>query len=1738
MGGWWFPFVQRREDLSARSLGQRHLAGAWLVEADLSETELEGSDLSGARLDGARCHRLQGPGLRLTDASLCMADLSEAELADGQLERVAATGVCLEGANLDRVRLWGADLSMARLRAARLRGASLDGLNLEGADLSAADLSGSTGQRTVLDRARLQGADLSAARLLRASLRGADLRGANLRDADLRRADLRGADLGQADLSGTRLDGARLEGARLDEALLDLASAKGLRLRQLPGEEQAAALRSAGAQLGPAPWLLALSRAWGSLRSRRWVPQVALPALPTARLLALGRWLYRLSSRFFSWAGSFLGEALRSPLEALGPGAELQGRNFTGLRLAGMNLSGADLSGARLVGTDLNGADLTGAKLVGARLEGVTLDGTQLAEADLSRAQLQRSSLRRADLRGARLFAASFSGTDLGGAELAQADARGVRLINCALVGAELVGVDLRAAVLQDCDLRHASLDDLRLAGAELQSLRGLSKRRLEALLEQARQPCDLVELGLDVGSGEEEQQQPVVRESARERLRRAASAGSALLVKSRGSLRRSMASLREKRQETARARRQRREEKRAQRELARREKARLTEEKAAQERAAQLAREEEHRQARARKEQIRREAQAREEATRREALARAEEPVAPEGPAEPVIERQLPERPTWLLRVCIAVGLGLVLVLAIKYTDYSSVADQTLEEQAISAAERGDASEAAERYRELVARAPDARSRATWLLELASALERAEGPQSAIEALQEAQALELSDEDLRLRISLRVASLHASVGRHQLALAAYQAILDDSNTSAEFLAAALVGACDACLALDQPQTRAAILNAAFGAYPEQPEAALALARRSAEILRGRYRAGEALELLELLPTQEFDPSERASWQLARARALDELGRFDDALQAYDSALAGLGHEGSAAWETRYEVARLRYRRGDLQVAAEMLQALEASATVPEMQGRALLMRAEILRQRGADEQAASAYRRVLESWPEDEDLISEARNGLGALMAASEDESALDALVAELDQGGSASRAASDVLLGRANGLLELGEAGEALALFERVAASFDSSNRWVLAADNGRASALIELDRFSEALELLRSLRGRAEADRRLDIDAQIGEVLLRSGQVEEAERAYQSLLEVATEQGRGITAARLGLAAVAEVRGQNEEAATRYSQVALEEEQPEIRVAALRSLVSLYLELGRDEEAMDAFHRLEDLLEKDDPALVDIRLAMAEIWARNGDLEKERQMLEEVLAHTQRPLDRGRARVRLAELLNAQAQSGATGDPAASQQALEAWRALRADPQLPQELMPDVVYGEVLSLVELGRHEDALERLEQALTDGSAGPDPDVLLTLKRQALAALGHDDEAEAIELEDGGLDEAQAEAMAQRLQEAVALRDAGQSEQALAIYRELLDGLEDRPAQASIHREIALAQAADGRHEQARASLAQLGEEYADLPEARFMAGYTLAEMDLAENDPQAALARLRRLEAPDDGHQLWQMESVARAHAAAGDLEAARGAWREILTTYAGEPSAAVTAWSGLGELFMANGDPQRAVAAYQRASVVAPEGSLRDQARLRLAGAQMEIGALEDAHRVLDAVRDESDDEEILLQVGLASSALLQEEGDWKGALQAVQDLSVAGLGAEYAAQVADARAVCLLALQRSDDAQRVYKELEREYPGSAEVRITVGLGLAEVEAARGDIQAAAERYQQLALETKDRFRQGQALLRLAQMYEVHGRSDDAKRIYRRLRDEYRDEPELAEYAATALE
>jgi len=461
-------------DLVGTNLTDANLSNSWLWSTDFDDANLTGANLTGMETS-------QG-------ASMSGVTLTNANLTDVQLQGVNMTGDLVTGAVLT-----GADLSDANLTGADFSGDTVPG-GFSGANLTDANLSNTTigsGVKNVnLSSADFTGASFSAGlesggiagqptalpanwELLDGYLIGP---AANLDAANLSDADLSGADLTGANLTSSTLTGANVAGATLASATLTLVTS--------------GSLSGTPASL-PADWLLRYGYLLGPQAN---VSQADFSGADLTDADLTGASLENDNLHAATLTGVNLTGAVLTGVESggltttpaslptnwveeagylIGPGADLDGTNLTGVSLHDSDLGGASFVNADLAGDDMTsaytgeadfaGADMTGVNLTGDTLVGTNLTGTKLAGANLSGIQSGQIQGQPASLPDNWELADGFL---IGpGDDLVRAELTGVNLTSADLADANLTQADLTGAILTGADLSGADLSETTLTG-------------------------------------------------------------------------------------------------------------------------------------------------------------------------------------------------------------------------------------------------------------------------------------------------------------------------------------------------------------------------------------------------------------------------------------------------------------------------------------------------------------------------------------------------------------------------------------------------------------------------------------------------------------------------------------------------------------------------------------------------------------------------------------------------------------------------------------------------------------------------------------------------------------------------------------------------------------------------------------------------------------------------------------------------------------------------------------------------------------------------------------------------------------------------------------------------------------------------------------------------------------------------------------------------------------------------
>lgn len=762
----------------------------------------------------------------------------------------------------------------------------------------------------------------------------------------------------------------------------------------------------------------------------------------------------------------------------------------------------------------------------------------------------------------------------------------------------------------------------------------------------------------------------------------------------------------------------------------------------------------------------------------------------------------------------------------------------------------------------------------------------------------------------------------------------------------------------------------------------------------------------------------------------------------------------------------------------------------------------------------------------MIADFPDDRDALETARVGLARILVTQNPDAALDEGVIESDD----PEVVAQILLGQAQRREDVGDVEAAAALYQRVIDEYPSATGAVDTARFRKAGLLASVESYAEAINAYRELLGEAsDPDSKMVIEAAIAEAYMLAGQVGNAETAYTSLLTGAEPDSEAAGLGRLGLGAVAEARGNIETARRHYQRVIDEVSDPTLVGTALESLADSYLESGRDEQAMQIYRRFLSTLPEGHISVFSTRRAMAGILERRGEHAEALAIYEALIASAPDTDRRIEVELVRAELLET------SGDPTAAR---EAYQELLDGRALSLTDREDAAVGLARSTLQLGDAESALavtERFESLIRTRTtlAG-----LLQVRAQALRALGRSAEADAMAeriLTLAG-DDGDA-AFSARMEQANGRLNEGEYDEAIALYRALIEEVEDRPTVAALENSVAQALLASGDTEAAEAAYLEVAERYSDLAEAVFTAGMGLADVDRRRGEPEAAVERYRSLEAPDAGSDVWRLGQLAAALSASGDDDGAEAIYKSLINDHAADPRAQAAGRMGWAGLLHARDEFQLARELYLKVAEQSPDPVEREWAQLRAANTLADEGDDEQALEALGALIASSKDPEVTLQARLGSAAILLEQGEAEAGLELLEGLDVSPLGPAWVASLVQQRVACLVVMDEHERARQEWQQVLGRWGELDDAASQARLGLGDLSVETGDTEAALERYDQVLDSSEDRHYQARAVLGRASAYRAAGRVSDARGEYQRLVEQYPDQGELAATAEREL-
>jgi tetratricopeptide (TPR) repeat protein len=457
-----------------------------------------------------------------------------------------------------------------------------------------------------------------------------------------------------------------------------------------------------------------------------------------------------------------------------------------------------------------------------------------------------------------------------------------------------------------------------------------------------------------------------------------------------------------------------------------------------------------------------------------------------------------------------------------------------SLEQTAGVARADGRAGDAVQAFALLAERATTAQTQADYLLEAAAAAEDAGDREEALLQLEAAVAVAAAaDAPDHARVLILRAQAWNRLSLGSRAETEFRALIERADLSPDQVATSIVGL-RAAMGARGAEEVAKLQTARLAAAPtDQGRSSLAMALADAWAAANDLDAGRVAlrEGLAGVTAEE----ERVELKLRLARAEADSGDVPAALALFAELEPGPGGA-----EARLGAAEILERMGRADEAAAKIAPL-LTARDPEIRSRALYASATTAERAGRDAEALAQVRALLELDGVPPAVLDGARILLARL-----DPDAVEGLVAENPD------LVSELLIGRAQALRELGERTDARALFVQVAEATDGDIQVRVDANLALAELEIEDGDIEGAIRRYDGLLALTELGRDTRARVSLGRssALLRSNNVQEAEAGFRALIPGSSPEVQDQC--RLGLARAAELRGQLANAGELYAVV----------------------------------------------------------------------------------------------------------------------------------------------------------------------------------------------------------------------------------------------------------------------------------------------------------------------------------------------------------------------------------------------------------------------------------------------------------------------------------------------------------------------------------------------------------------------------------------------------------
>jgi tetratricopeptide (TPR) repeat protein len=896
--------------------------------------------------------------------------------------------------------------------------------------------------------------------------------------------------------------------------------------------------------------------------------------------------------------------------------------------------------------------------------------------------------------------------------------------------------------------------------------------------------------------------------------------------------------------------------------------------------------------------------------------------------------------------------------------------------------------------------------------------------------------------------------------------------------------------------------------------------------------LARKGRHAEALAGYERIAGSTKSKTNLAAALGAVAQAHLSVGRLADAEKAYQRLRKAFADDPQQLRAVDLGLAGIHRQRNDfkrtLREYEKILRTYDDQAT----QRQALAAVGGLHAEMGQFDKAVATYERLLKNAGDSAPARATAMMGLADLAARRGDnDGAIQTYRDVIDL-----EVPDNLKIGAYHALAQLfvqqGRFTQARTIYEELAKKYPENREHLLAARFGEAETLRQNGAFDQATAIYQEVAEQAK-DPNVKVRARlaIGRTQLDQNDYEGARETFAALVDDPTAAAAQKLEARVALGDLHRQAGDIDAAAEAYEKLAADSNDENLRHMARQALASIRMEQGRLDDAAAIFEQISKAPGSPARQVAGV-MGLADLAMRRGDYEAARALYRKSRRQNLDAQQDLNALTAIAQTYVA--EKDFKGAERAYDEILAKYGA-NAQAKLDAEL------GRANLLRDRGLADKALAAY-RAIADeyGNAGQVYWALSGIA-QIQGQRGRVGEAQAAYEEIATRFPENATGLADaQLNEANVLKNSGRREEAENKFQEIIGKYPGTRQAAAAIEGVAQLGIEFQDFDQAETNFNRLVEEFGSDPSARFRAKMGLANLARHRGRSAAALTMvdeaLKDAKRADD--QVQALVFLARTYQEAGQNDRAEDAFKRLADEHPDHLGAQAEANMGRGDLRMAQGNFPEAITYFQKV-VDDFRGKPQASGALQsLAGAYIATENLDAIEPIIQRLRKEhGDDPNAAINVHMNVANKLLAEERFQEAEARLDKVMRQYEGLPQTAWVRHAQAQSALVQQHFERAEKTFQAIKEEFSGNRIAVIDAELGLADLERARGNTDAALAAYEQIADQYSGYSQAVRALQAMANIYGEKSRATLQEQTYRRIIEQHGDTGDTALNAHMAL-